>query len=150
MKEAIPVKAAADKINAANRRGAEESKGDSASGGAEIVGALSNRPNSGGDGGVKNSGDSQCAGKSERIHQKNPAANAPIAAPKLLAKYSHATISPGRRGKMRTSPALISGKVAPSRMDCGRIKAPAKIHLSDSTASGDGDNSGTAEKNAHS
>jgi hypothetical protein len=40
-----------------------------------------------------------------------------------LAKYSIAIDSPAADGRARTRPALISGKVAPSRIDCGRISA---------------------------
>ncbi len=66
-------------------------------------------------------------GRPAQAIRMKPLARTPAAAPRLFAKYSMATASPGapRPSFMlaRTSPALISGKVAPSRTDCGRINA---------------------------
>ena len=60
---------------------------------------------------------------------RNPLDKTPIAAPMLLAKYNIDIECPGCLGKRRIIPALINGKVIPSKMDYGKIKIPAKIHL---------------------
>ena len=41
---------------------------------------------------------------------------------------------PTRSGTRRTTPALISGKVAPSRIDCGRIISAASVHFASECA----------------
>ena len=55
-------------------------------------------------------------------------ASTPNTAPRLLVKYSIESVRPGACGKARRMPALISGKVVPSRIDCGRMSRPASSH----------------------
>jgi len=59
----------------------------------------------------------------------NPLTTTPTAAPRLFVKYSIATVRPGRSGNARSTPAVISGNVIPSRIDCGRISRAHKDHL---------------------
>ncbi len=65
---------------------------------------------------------------------RKPLASTPTAAPRLLVKYSIDTDSPEAVGCARTSPALISGKVAPSSTDCGRISRQEMASLAPSTS----------------
>ncbi len=44
---------------------------------------------------------------------------------------------PGRSPNARSTPAVMSGKVIPSRTDCGRISAVERPHLNADTAAGD-------------
>ena len=69
-------------------------------------------------------------GKPTALINQKPLANTPIAAPMLLLKYSIAMLPPGVSGNLRTMPALISGKVMPSRIDCGMIIRLAANHFS--------------------
>ena len=64
----------------------------------------------------------------------NPLTSTPAAAPRLFVKYSIASDRPGRCGKTRRTPAVISGNVMPSRIDCGRISNAARDHLNAVTA----------------
>ena len=77
-------------------------------------------------------------GSPAQAMRMKPLASTPAAAPRLLAKYSIATASPGARRASfivaRTSPALISGKVAPSSTDCGRISRQERASLAPSTS----------------
>ena len=65
----------------------------------------------------------------------NVLASTPNTAPMLLVKYSIDSDRPGSNGNARRMPALISGNVVPSRIDCGRISRPARIHCGMQTPS---------------
>src|SRR4051812_1388885 len=68
-------------------------------------------------------------GRPKRSTSQKPAISTPTAAPALFVKYSIDRARPERSGIRRTTPALISGNVIPSRIDCGRISSAAISHF---------------------
>ena len=58
----------------------------------------------------------------------NTDASTPNTAPRLFRKYRSPMRLPGSCGASLRSPDVISGNVAPSSADCGRIRSAASAH----------------------
>ena len=76
-------------------------------------------------------------GKPNHPTSTKPLIKTPAAAPILLVKYSIEMEEPARCGNILTTPALMSGKVMPSRMEGGRISKPDTSSLRALTAVGE-------------